>query len=140
MVVHLSNQRSMKTQHYWDTLQLTFSTDETGAAYVRYMYDKDELKAGYNIMRERRFNHDAFDFPEVIIIKNEALTLELNIYYEGEEEYGQSFTLHLDEAPEVEVTVGTEERHAQLNLRLVAFDEPLESDERDDDGRFDAWA
>ena len=50
----------MKTQHYWDTLQLTFSTDETGAAYVRYMYDKDELKAGYNIMRERRFNHDAF--------------------------------------------------------------------------------
>ena len=131
----------MKTQHYRDTLQLTFSTDETGAAYVRYMYDKDELKAGYNIMRERRFNHDAFDFPEVIIIKNEALTLELNIYYyEGEEEYGQSFTLHLDEAPEVEVTVGTEERHAQLNLRLVAFDEPLESDERDDDGRFDAWA
>ena len=114
MVVHLSNQRPMKTQHYWDTLQLTFSTDETGAAYVRYMYDKDELKAGYNIMRERR--------------------------YEGEEEYGQSFTLHLDEAPEVEVTVGTEERHAQLNLRLVAFDEPLESDERDDDGRFDTWA
>lgn len=69
MVVHLSNQRPMKTQHYRDTLQLTFSTDETGAAYVRYMYDKDELKAGYNIMRERRFNHDAFDFPEVIIIK-----------------------------------------------------------------------
>lgn len=130
----------MKTQHYWDTLQLTFSTDETGVAYARFMYDKDELIAGYNIMRERRFNHEAFEFPEVIVTQSEPLSLELKIYYEGEEEYGQSFTLHLDEMPEVELTVGTEENHAQLNLQLVAFDEPLETDERDDDGRYDAWA
>lgn len=140
MVVHLSNQKPMKTQHYWDTLQLTFSTDETGAAYTRCMYDKDELNNGYNIMRERSFDHDAFEFPEVIVMKREPLTLELKVYYEGEEEYEQTFTLHLDEMPEVELTIGTEDNHAQLNLQLVAFDEPLENDERDDDGRFDAWA
>lgn len=127
-------------RHYWDTLQLTISTDPQRVAYVRIMYDKGELEPGYNIMRERRFNRDAILFPEIVVVESTELEFEFRAYYEGEEEFGQTFRLHLDESPEIEITIGTEEKQAVLGLRLVSFDEPFEcDDEYDDDGRYDAW-
>ena len=69
-------------RHYWDTLQLTISTDPQRVAYVRIMYDKGELEPGYNIMRERRFNRDAISFPEIVVVESTELEIELRAYYE----------------------------------------------------------
>lgn len=128
-------------RHLWDTLQLTLSTDFEGNGCVRVMYDKSELVPGCSVLRERRFNRDAFSFPEVVVVEATDLEFEFRIYYEGEEEFGQQFRLHLDDSPEIEILIGTEQQQAKLGLRLVDFDDPLDfDDEQDDDGRFDAWA
>ena len=38
-----------ETDRYWDTLFLTITTDPEQIAYVRIMYDRDELVPGYNL-------------------------------------------------------------------------------------------
>ena len=56
-----------ETDRYWDTLFLTITTDPEQIAYVRIMYDRDELVPGYNITRERRFDRDSIDLPEIVV-------------------------------------------------------------------------
>ncbi len=126
--------------HYWDTLLLTLSTDETGQGYVRVMYDKDELTENYNLLRERRFDYDCHILPEVIALRCSDLEFTFKAFYEGEEEFAQTFTLHLDESPEINIQIGEEGNTASLGLQLVNFDDPIDfDDEYDDDGRYDAW-
>lgn len=126
----------------WDTLLLTLSTDTEGIGCVRIMYDKDELEPEYNLTRERTFDRRTADLPEIVAMRCSNLEFEFRIHYDGEKNPGRTFTLHLDENPEIEISVGDEERQATLGLRLMAPDDPSEfgDDEYDDDGRFDAWA
>lgn len=125
----------------WDTLQLTLSTDEEGEGCVKVMYDRDELVPGCNLMRLRRFHCEAVDCPEVVVISSTDLELEVQVYYEGEEDFGRIFTLHFEKNPEIEIKIGTAERTAWLGLSLECFLDSFDpDDEMDDDGRYDAWA
>lgn len=127
--------------HFWDTLQLTVYTDEEKQGCVRVMYDKDELDPGYNLMRERRFNHDAIYFPEVVVVNSSNIELEFKIYYQGEEEFEKVFLLNFDNNPQLAIKIGTDEKSAVLELLLLNFDEIQDDDDEiDDDGRYDAWA
>ena len=119
---------------FWDTLELTLSTDEEGKGCIKMMYDKEDLKPGYNLIRERRFSRDVVVLPEVVVLNCSNLKFEFEVYYEGEEELKQTFILHFKENPQMKLTIGTEEKKAILGLYLIDFD-----DEIDDDGRYDAW-
>lgn len=101
------------------------------------MYDKSESVPGCSVLRERRFNRDAFSFPEVVVVEATDLEFEFRIYYEGEEEFRQQFRLHIDDSPEIEILIWTERQQAKLGLRLVDLDDPPGFDDgQDDDGRF----
>lgn len=116
------------TPQKWDTLQLTLSTDPQGIGCVRVMYCKEELEVGYNIIRERRFNRDAIPFPEIIVEKCADFEFTFKAYYEGEEEFAQNFELDMASAPEIEIRIGTEEIYAKLGLKLLALDDPADTE------------
>ena len=125
----------------WDTLQLTLSTDNDYCRYIRTMYDKGELVAGYNLIRERRFDHDKFYLPEIVVLKYSDIELEFEVYYENEEHFRQTFTLNFNENPDMEIKIGSTEKSAVLKLNLLNLDANNNpDDEIDDDGRYDAWA
>ena len=122
--------------HFWDTLQLTISTDESRMGCVRMMYAREDLSAGYNLMRSRRLNRDIVALPEIVVLRCTDLGLEFRAYYQGEEEAGQTFVLHLDDNPQIGITIGNEMKTAYLELSLMDFEDTTD----DDDGRYDAWA
>lgn len=112
----------------WDTLQLTLSTDPQGIGCVRVMYCKEDLEAGHNIIRERRFNREAIPFPEIIVEKCTDTGFAFRAYYEDEEEFAQNFELDMASAPEIEIRIGTEEIYAMIGLKLLALYDPEETE------------
>ena len=129
-----------ETDRYWDTLFLTITTDPEQIAYVRIMYDRDELVPGYNITRERRFDRDSIDLPEIVVTEVTHSGDALRAYFEGEEDLGNDINLDLNREPLFRLQIGPADDHTILGLEIIDIDDPLDLEEYDDDGRFDAWA
>lgn len=129
-----------ETDRYWDTLFLTITTDPEQIAYVRIMYDRDELVPGYNITRERRFDRDSIDLPEIVVTEVTQSGANLRAYFEGEEGLGIDINLDLNREPLFRLQIGPADDHTILGLEIIDIDDPLDLEEYDDDGRFDAWA
>ena len=129
-----------ETDRYWDTLFLTITTDPEQIAYVRIMYDRDELVPGYNITRERRFDRDSIDLPEIVVTEVTQSGANLRAYFEGEEGLGIDINLDLNHEPLFRLQIGPADDHTILGLEIIDIDDPLDLEEYDDDGRFDAWA
>ena len=129
-----------ETDRYWDTLFLTITTDPEQIAYVRIMYDRDELVPGYNITRERRFDRDSIDLPEIVVTEVTHSGAALRAYFEGEEGLGIDINLDLNHEPLFRLQIGPADDHTILGLEIIDIDDPLDLEEYDDDGRFDAWA
>ena len=129
-----------ETDRYWDTLFLTITTDPEQIAYVRIMYDRDELVPGYNITRERRFDRDSIDLPEIVVTEVTHSGATLRAYFEGEEGLGIDINLDLNREPLFRLQIGPADDHTILGLEIIDIDDPLDLEEYDDDGRFDAWA
>ena len=129
-----------ETDRYWDTLFLTITTDPEQIAYVRIMYDRDELVPGYNITRERRFDRDSIDLPEIVVTEVTHSGAALRAYFEGEEDLGNDINLDLNREPLFRLQIGPADDHTILGLEIIDIDDPLDLEEYDDDGRFDAWA
>lgn len=110
-------------EHCWDTLLLTLSTDETGQACVREMIPVEDMSPGYNIMRDRRFNRDRIDIPEVVVRRVTGKELEFDIFYSGEEDLGSTAILDIGNTPEMVFTIGTADCRASLGLCLLALDD-----------------
>ncbi len=126
---------------YWDTLILSVSTDSELVAKVRMMYDRSELEPGFNIPRGRSFDRDRIDLPEIVVAGSTSSGLSCRAYYSGEEGVspGLEIELDLNVNPEMWIQIGTEEEPAYLGLEIIDMDDPIDSDEYDDDGRYDAW-
>ena len=129
-----------ETDRYWDTLFLTITTDPEQIAYVRIMYDRDDLVPGYNITRERRFDRDSIDLPEIVVTEVTHSGAALRAYFEGEEDLGIDINLDLNHEPLFRLQIGPADDHTILGLEIIDIDDPLDLEEYDDDGRFDAWA
>ena len=129
-----------ETDRYWDTLFLTITTDPEQIAYVRIMYDRDELVPGYNITRERRFDRDSIDLPEIVVTEVTHSGAALRAYFEGEKGLGIDINLDLNREPLFSLQIGPADDHTILGLEIIDIDDPLDLEEYDDDGRFDAWA
>ena len=129
-----------ETDRYWDTLFLTITTDPEQIAYVRIMYDRNELVPGYNITRERRFDRDSIDLPEIVVTEVTHSGTALRPYFEGEEDLGIDINLDLNHEPLFRLQIGPADDHTILGLEIIDIDDPLDLEEYDDDGRFDAWA
>lgn len=129
-----------ETDRYWDTLFLTITTDPEQIAYVRIMYDRNELVPGYNITRERRFDRDSIDLPEIVVTEVTHSGTALRAYFEGEEDLGIDINLDLNHEPLFRLQIGPADDHTILGLEIIDIDDPLDLEEYDDDGRFDAWA
>ena len=129
-----------ETDRYWDTLFLTITTDPEQIAYVRIMYDRDELVPGYNITRERRFDRDSIDLPEIVVTEVTHSGAALRAYFESEEDLGIDINLDLNREPLFRLQIGPADDHTILGLEIIDIDDPLDLEEYDDDGRFDAWA
>ena len=129
-----------ETDRYWDTLFLTITTDPEQIAYVRIMYDRDELVPGYNITRERRFDRDSIDLPEIVVTEVTHSGAALRAYFEGAEDLGIDINLDLNHEPLFRLQIGPADDHTILGLEIIDIDDPLDLEEYDDDGRFDAWA
>ena len=95
-----------ETDRYWDTLFLTITTDPEQIAYVRIMYDRDELVPGYNITRERRFDRDSIDLPEIVVTEVTHSGAALRAYFEGEEDLGIDINLDLNREPLFRLQIG----------------------------------
>ena len=121
--------------YFWDTLQLTLSADEEGFESVKVMYDKDELRPGYNLMRGRRLNRKIADLPKMIARQCTDFEFTFDVFYKNSKNIKESFTLHFEERPQIKIIIGNTKRPINLELHLVDFNE-----ENDDDGRYDAWA
>ena len=104
------------------------------------MYDRDELVPGYNITRERRFDRDSIDLPEIVVTEVTHSGAALRAYFEGEEDLGIDINLDLNHEPLFRLQIGPVDDHTILGLEIIDIDDPLDLEEYDDDGRFDAWA
>ena len=129
-----------ETDRYCDTLFLTITTDPEQIAYVRIMYNRDELVPGYNITRERRFDRDSIDLPEIVVTEVTHSGTALRAYFEGEEDLVIDINLDLNHEPLFRLQIGPVDDHTILGLEIIDIDDPLDLEEYDDDGRFDAWA
>ena len=104
------------------------------------MYDRNELVPGYNITRERRFDRDSIDLPEIVVTEVTHSGTALRAYFEGEEDLGIDINLDLNHEPLFRLQIGPADDHTILGLEIIDIDDPLDLEEYDDDGRFDAWA
>lgn len=128
-----------ETDRYWDTLFLTITTDPEQIACVRIMYDRDELVPGYNITRERSFDRESIDLPEIVVTEVTHSGITLRAYFEGEEDLGINISLDLNQEPLFRLQIGPSDDHTILGLEIIDIDDPIELEEYDDDGRYDAW-
>ncbi|MGN0228567.1 MAG: hypothetical protein ACI4BH_02035 [Muribaculaceae bacterium] len=124
---------------YWDTLFLSITTDPEQIAYVRIMYDRDELVPGYNITRERSFDREGIDLPEIVVTGVTHSGITLRAYFEGEEDLGIGISLDLNQDPLFRLQIGPADDHTILGLEIIDIDDPIDLEEYDDDGRYDAW-
>ncbi len=129
-----------ESDRYWDTLFLSITTAPQQIAYVRIMYDRDELIPGYNITRERRFDRESIDLPEIVVTQVTQSGANLRAYFEGEEDLSIDIALDLEREPLFRLQIGPADDRTILGLEIIDIDDPIDLEEYDDDGRFDAWA